>query len=41
MGSTDFKDLKETPRMVAKTARMVAANATHLARLLKAAPYPG
>ncbi|MEA3543389.1 MAG: NAD(P)H-dependent oxidoreductase [Pseudomonadota bacterium] len=41
MGSTDFKDLDETPEMVAKTAKMVAGNATHLARLLKSGPYPG
>ena len=41
MGSTDFKDLDETPEMVPKTAKMVAGNATHLARLLKSEPYPG
>ena len=41
MGSTDFKDLKETPKKVTETAKMVAANAAHLARLLKDAPYPG
>jgi multimeric flavodoxin WrbA len=41
MGSTDFKDLEETPEMVAKTAKMVAANATHLAGLLKTNSYPG
>ena len=41
MGSTDFKDLKETPKKVTETAGMVAANAAHLARLLKEAPYPG
>lgn len=41
MGSTDFKDLPETPEMVSKTAAMVAGNAAHLARLLKADPYPG
>jgi len=41
MGSTDFKDLDETPEMVAKTAKMVAGNAAHLAGLLKSAPYPG
>jgi multimeric flavodoxin WrbA len=41
MGSTDFKDLGETPEMVAKTAKMVASNATHLAGLLKADTYPG
>ena len=41
MGSIDFKDLKETPEKVSETAAMVAANAAHLARLLKEAPYPG
>lgn len=41
MGSTDFKDLKATPKKVTETAQMVAANASHLARLLKEAPYPG
>jgi len=41
MGSTDFKDLDETPEMVAKTARMLASNAAHLATLLKAQTYPG
>lgn len=41
MGSTDFKDLNETPAKVSKTARMVAGNAAHLARLLSDRPYPG
>jgi multimeric flavodoxin WrbA len=41
MGSTDFKDLDETPETVTKTAKMVASNAAHLAGLLKNAPYPG
>lgn len=41
MGEVDFKDLKTRPKMVDKTAGMVAANAAHLARLLKATPYPG
>jgi len=41
MGSVDFKDLKETPKKVTQTAEMVAANAAHLARLLKEKPYPG
>ncbi|EJL33877.1 flavodoxin family protein [Novosphingobium sp. AP12] len=41
MGSTDFKDLKETPEAVSKTAGMVAANAAHLAGLLQSSPYPG
>lgn len=41
MGSTDFKDLKQTPDKVLETAKMVAGNATHLAGALKAQPYPG
>ncbi|MEQ5786418.1 NAD(P)H-dependent oxidoreductase [Erythrobacter sp. NFXS35] len=41
MGSTDFKDLKQRPEKVSKTASMVASNAAHLAGLLKGAPYPG
>ena len=41
MGSIDFKDLDETPKMVAKTAKMVASNAVHLAGLLKDNSYPG
>lgn len=41
MHSTDFKDLKNRPAKVSQTARMVASNAAHLAKLLKDAPYPG
>ena len=41
MGSTDFKDLKKTPEKTSETAAMVAANAAHLAGLLKSSPYPG
>lgn len=41
MGSTDFKDLEEVPETVEKTAKMVASNAAHLAKLLKDSPYPG
>ena len=41
MGSVDFKDLEHRPQKVSQTAKMVAANAAHLARLLKAEPYPG
>lgn len=41
MSDVDFKDLKAVPKMVTKTAKMVAANAAHLAGLLKAAPLPG
>lgn len=41
MGSTDFKDLKQTPEKVTETAAMVAGNAVHLAKLLADNPYPG
>lgn len=41
MGSTDFVDLKQRPDKVEETAKMVAANAAHLADLLKEKPYPG
>ncbi|MFT3966802.1 MAG: NAD(P)H-dependent oxidoreductase [Sphingobium sp.] len=41
MGSRNFIELAETPDKVAETARMVAANALHLAGLLKDSPYPG
>lgn len=41
MGSTDFKELDETPDKVKQTAAMAASNAAHLAKLLKAEPYPG
>jgi multimeric flavodoxin WrbA len=40
MGSRDYLDLEETPEAVASTNATLAANAAHLARLLKAAPYP-
>lgn len=41
MGSTDFKDLDETPEAVSKTASMLTSNATHLAGLLGKRNYPG
>lgn len=41
MGSKDFKDFENTPKKVTETAKMVAANAAHLAGLLKEKPYPG
>lgn len=41
MAATDFQDLKSTPRKVTETAKMVAANATHLAASLQKSPYPG
>lgn len=39
-GSTDFKDLPQTPEKVTSTAAMLAANAAHLAALMKDSPYP-
>ena len=41
MGKVDFKDLKQVPDKVTETVTMAAANASHLAGLLKAEPYPG
>ena len=41
MGKTDFKDLAAVPDKVAQTVDMLAANAAHLARLLKSEQYPG
>jgi hypothetical protein len=41
MQKTDFKDLESIPENVRASARMLASNAAHLARLLKASPYPG
>jgi multimeric flavodoxin WrbA len=40
MHKTDYKDLDQTPDEVASTTKTVAVNAAHLARLLKAGPYP-
>ena len=40
MHGTDYKDLDETPEAVASTTKTLAANAAHLARLLKENPYP-
>lgn len=40
MHTTDYKDLGSTPEKTAQTTKSVAANAAHLARLLKAQPYP-
>jgi multimeric flavodoxin WrbA len=41
MGDIDFKDLSKTPDKVLETAAMTAANAAHLAKLLKGKTYPG
>lgn len=40
MGSTDYKDLQSVPEKVAETTKSLAANAAHLARLLKQNSYP-
>ena len=41
MGSKEYKDFKTAPDVVAKWNAMLALNTAHLARLLKAANYPG
>jgi multimeric flavodoxin WrbA len=41
MGGRDYLDLDKTPQAVASTTATLAENAAHLARLLKATPYPG
>jgi multimeric flavodoxin WrbA len=41
MQATDLKDLDRVPEKVIQTARMLASNTAHLARMLKASPYPG
>jgi len=41
MQSKDYKDLEQIPDRVASTLKMAASGAAHLARLLKANPYPG
>jgi multimeric flavodoxin WrbA len=41
MGSVDYKDLTRPYDKTAQTTRMLAANAAHLAKSLKASPYPG
>ncbi|MGF6433517.1 MULTISPECIES: flavodoxin family protein [Bradyrhizobium] len=41
MGSTDYKDLEKPYDKTVQTTAMLAANAAHLARLLKSATYPG
>lgn len=40
MHSTDYQDLDETPEVTAGTNKTAAANAVHLATLLKKSPYP-
>jgi multimeric flavodoxin WrbA len=41
MGSTNYVDLEEIPEAVQATLASAAANAAHLARLLKGSTYPG
>jgi hypothetical protein len=41
MGSVDFIDLDQVPEATAKTTRMLARNASHLAGLLKQNGYTG
>ena len=41
MNKTDFKDLPKIPDNVQGLAGILAANAAHLANLLKAQPYLG
>lgn len=40
MGGTDYHDLGEKPEKTQATTKTLAANAAHLARLLKGSPYP-
>jgi multimeric flavodoxin WrbA len=40
MQGTDYQDLPETPETTAGTTTTLAANLAHLARVLKANPYP-
>ncbi|WP_134741939.1 NAD(P)H-dependent oxidoreductase [Nocardioides sp. 503] len=40
MQATDYQDLDETPEKTASTTKTAAANAAHLARLLKNEEYP-
>ncbi|MFJ9343099.1 flavodoxin family protein [Streptomyces sp. NPDC101733] len=40
MQGADYQDLDKTPEKTAATTATLAANAAHLARRLKAAPYP-
>ncbi len=41
MQKVDFKDLPRVPEAVGRDAAMLAANAVHLATMLKANPFPG
>jgi hypothetical protein len=41
MKSVNYADLNEVTQEVNATLEMLASNTTHLARILKAANYPG
>ncbi len=41
MGSDEYKDQKPSPKRITDWNKMLASNTAHLARLLKAKPYPG
>lgn len=41
MSDKNYKDLKRTPKAVKKATDMLVSNAVHMARLLKARPFPG
>lgn len=41
MSSDEYKDQTPSPKVVTKWNAMLASNTVHLARLLKAEPYPG
>jgi multimeric flavodoxin WrbA len=41
MGAKEYKEFKEPPKVVAQWTQMLASNTVHLARALKAQPYPG
>jgi multimeric flavodoxin WrbA len=41
LGDKDYKDVLRTPKVVAEMTKTLAANVSHLARLLIRNPYPG
>ena len=40
MHTTDYQDLDQTPQVTANATQIATRNAAHLARLLKARPFP-
>ena len=40
MHTTDYQDLDQTPQVTANATQIATSNAAHLARLLKARPFP-